>query len=115
MLKKFVRSLQTLFPFLHDLRFASQSLYRRIANKTHDPDFDAITLFNPPQNATFLDIGSNRGEAIQSMLLTKRSDINLIGIEPNPLVFPKLKKAYGNKDKVSANNYGLGDTEVSLE
>ncbi|MEO5909283.1 MAG: FkbM family methyltransferase [Pelobium sp.] len=78
-------------------------------NKAHDPDFTALKLLKFPKDKIIVDIGTNRGEAILSMLLmTKNLDCDIIGFEPNKLVFDKAKSAFSNEKRVKINNVGLG-------
>jgi FkbM family methyltransferase len=112
--KDIVRSLQTYFPALQDFRFSLQRFYRSMSNRVHEEDFDALKLFKPGTNATYLDIGTNRGEAIQSMLMRTADDVSIVGFEPNPLVFAKSNGAYGNHKRVKINNFGLGNEPLEL-
>lgn len=109
--KMFFRSIQTLFPYLHDLRFSLKFLITKITKSPHESDFNAIKFFKPPINQVFVDIGSNRGEAILSMLVTSKSIINIIGFEPNPLVYTKLKNYFKSNSRVIVYNFGLGDKD----
>ena len=108
-MKSFFRNLQTFFPFLHDLRFSVSLALNKLINRPHDADFNALELFNPPPLSHIIDIGSNRGEAIASMLLFCK-DMSIVGFEPNPLVFVKLKKRFGDHPQVMLHNLGLGNS-----
>lgn len=114
-MKKLLRSIQTYFPFLHDLRFANKFFWMRLLNKPHEEDFNAMHFFNPKPNELFLDIGSNRGEAILSMLISTKSENKIIGFEPNELVFKKLSKYYQKNNRVILHNIGLADKNDKLE
>lgn len=87
------RSVQVYFPFLQDLQVSfaekgkvgySIKLMRRISK--HFP------IYRKSSNKLFLDIGANRGEAIQSILL-KRPDANVIAFEPYDHVTQQLSPA----------------------
>lgn len=108
-MKLFLRSVQTHLPFLHDLRFKCKFLWMRLSKKPHDPDFEAIKLFSSFENEDFVDIGSNRGEAILSMLLVSKKQNKIVGFEPNPIVFKKLFKRFSDNDRVHLHNLGLSE------
>jgi len=109
MTKLVLRNLQTLFPFMHDFRFSFQFFRNQLFDKVHDADFEALAFFSPPPDLCFLDIGSNRGEAIHSMLMRMNSNNPIIGFEPNPLVFEKLHKKFNRHAHITLHNLGLGD------
>lgn len=108
-MKKVLRSVQTFFPFLHDVRFSLKFLWTNLTRKPHEKDFEALRKFRPSEEQVFVDIGSNRGEAILSMLVASGQVTHIHGFEPNPEVFQKLKKYFRNNPKVELHNFGLGD------
>lgn len=107
-LKKFVRSIQVFFPFMQDYRFTFQRFLRRLLNKTHERDFEALNLLDA-NGKLFLDIGTNRGEAIQSILMRVPS-ATIIGFEPNSIVHAKTTKVFPH---VKIFNFGLGNQDLS--
>ena len=109
-MKKIFRSIQTLFPFLHDTRFTLKMKMIGWTKNPHEEDFKALKLFQPKDDEVFVDIGSNRGEAISSMRATSSSHIKIIGFEPNPLIFDKLKKQFIKDPNVEVHNCGLGNS-----
>ena len=108
-MKKILRSIQTLFPFLHDLRFRVKFLIMKLGQKPHENDFNALKLFKPQGEQVFVDIGSNRGEAISSMLIMGNPEIPIIGFEPNPLIFAKLKSHFSGNERILVHNLGLAN------
>ena len=113
-MKKVFRSIQTLFPILHDARFSLKMMMIGITKNPHEEDFNALKLFKPKDDQVFIDIGSNRGEAISSMLATSKTAIKIIGFEPNPLIFDKLKSQFTKYKFVEVHNCGLGDLNNDL-
>ena len=113
-MKKIFRSIQTLFPFLHDARFSLKMKLIGLTKNPHEEDFKALKIFQPKQGEVFVDIGSNRGEAISSMRATASSDIKIIGFEPNPLIFDKLKNQFKDDSQIEVYNCGLGNANASL-
>lgn len=106
--KKLFRSVQVYFPFLQDLRFSTQRRLNRLLGKPHEHDFNLLRKF--PGNKgqlLFVDIGTNRGDAIMSML-TMQKNCSVVGFEPNPIVFAKTARLYKNSKKVTLHNCGLG-------
>jgi len=65
-------------------------------------------------NQVFIDIGSNRGEAITSMTSVANFENIIFGFEPNPLIFNKLKNNFNGNNRIKLNNYGLGDKNQEL-
>ena len=111
---KVFRSVQVLFPSLQDYRFQAQRKLRGFLNKTHEEDFEALTILPRTSNNLFLDIGANRGDAIHSILM-RRPDARVVGFEPNTFLMEKIKKVYKNDPRVEVRNLGLGSKEGSFE
>jgi len=109
-LKKIVRSLQVYFPFVQDLRFKIQLRLNSLLGKPHEEDFTLLKQFPDKGELLFVDIGTNRGEAIQSML-TMRKNCRIVGFEPNPIVYKKTASRYKNSKQVTIHNCGLGPTK----
>jgi FkbM family methyltransferase len=105
--KKIFRSIQVYFPFLQDLRFSTQRKLNKMLGKPHEHDFNLLRQFPDNGQLLFVDIGTNRGDAIQSMLSMKKN-CSVVGFEPNPIVFSKTAALYKNSKQVSLHNCGLG-------
>jgi FkbM family methyltransferase len=105
---KFFRSIQVYFPFLQDLRFVFRRNIRRLLNKTHEEDFEILQWLPANGHNLYVDIGANRGEAVQSMLM-RRPETHIVAFEPNSLLTKKLVKLYGKDPRVQIQNCGLGD------
>lgn len=110
--KKVLRSLQTNFPFLHDIRFRLKLGNSRRTKKPHDADFAAMKLFNPASDDVFVDVGANRGESIQSMLNFDQFDNKIVAFEPNELIFNNLKNYFNINPRVEIHNIGLGKSDL---
>jgi FkbM family methyltransferase len=105
--KKIFRSVQVYFPFLQDLRFSTQRKLNRMLGKPHEHDFNLLKKFPDNGQLLFVDIGTNRGDAIQSML-SMQKNCSVVGFEPNPIVFAKTARLYKNARQVKLHNCGLG-------
>jgi FkbM family methyltransferase len=107
-LKKFIRTVQTSFPFLLDLKFATMRKYRRWRGIPFELDFNALALFPAPKDALYLDIGANRGQSTEAILM-KTLGGPIQQFEPNLLLCEKLTDLYGSNQRVTTNAFGLAD------
>ncbi|OAD19886.1 Methyltransferase FkbM domain protein [Candidatus Thiomargarita nelsonii] len=107
-IRTFIRTMQTDFPFLLDRKFSFQRFVRNMFGNPHEADFNAIALFSDFDNALYLDVGGNRGQSIDSILLFKKNCI-VHSFEPNPILHKKLVNVYCEKQNVIIHNFGLGD------
>lgn len=110
-IKRVIRSLKTSFPFLHDTWFSLKFFLMKTIKIPHEGDFKALRLFTPEPHEIFVDIGSNRGESILSMLITFERDNKIVGFEPNLIIYKKAKKYFHGNRRVCLHNFGLGDKE----
>jgi FkbM family methyltransferase len=106
-ISKFFRSIQVYFPGFQDYRFGFQRMLRRLLDKTHEEDFEILPALPKSENKLFLDIGSNRGAATQSILM-RIPDARVIAFEPNPYLAEKFLNLYSGDKRVEAHNCGLG-------
>ncbi|HEY0654932.1 MAG TPA: FkbM family methyltransferase [Chryseosolibacter sp.] len=111
---KFFRSIQVYFPYLQDLKFDVQRSIRAITDTTHEREFEFITAFSNPLNNVFLDIGANRGDAIQSILM-RQPNARVFAFEPNGYLAEKLKRLYRSHRHVNILNCGLGDVDSEFD
>lgn len=113
-LKPIVRNLQTHFPFLHDLRFKTKLWKQSTFGSYHETDFELLKQLTYPENAILIDVGANRGEALQSMLNACPRGVKLVAFEPNPLVFNQLKKHFKTHKNITLHPVGLGSERKIL-
>jgi FkbM family methyltransferase len=111
---KVFRSFQVYFPSFQDYKFDFQRTVRKVLNRTHEEDFEILSLLPKTSSNLFLDIGANRGDAIQSILM-RRPDAKVIAFEPNPLLVSKIKKIYKDDQRVSVINSGIGNKSESFD
>jgi FkbM family methyltransferase len=114
-MKKFLRTLQVNFPYLLDAKFSVMRVIRNTLKVPFEDDFNALSLFPPVDNALFLDVGANRGQSTDAILM-KQKNIRIELFEPNELLYDKLKDLFGGDDRMVIHNFGLGDevTEGTL-
>jgi FkbM family methyltransferase len=111
---KLLRTLQANFPSLLDAKFAARSLAARVLKRPHDPDFRALSLFPDIEGALYLDIGGNRGQSIEAILMFTHHSC-IWSFEPNPLLSEKLERRFRNQGRVSINGFGLGDQDGAFK
>ena len=86
-------------------------LLRRTLRLPSESDFSALALFPDIDGALYLDVGANRGQSADSILLTqKRARLHLF--EPNAMLYEKLRSLFGGDARVAIDNFGLGDETV---
>ena len=68
--RKLLRTLQVRVPHLQNAKYAVKRAYSRVRGTPSEPDFRAILLFPDRAGKLFLDIGANRGQSIEAILLT---------------------------------------------
>lgn len=97
---------------MQDFKFQAKRLIRSVLKQTHDKDFDALVLpeLRASDNHLFLDVGANRGESIQSILM-RRPDAKVVAFEPNSILMDKIGRLYKDDPRVSIQNIGLGSEE----
>lgn len=111
-LKKLLRTIQVHFPALLDAKFAAMRAWRQFRGVPFDADFEGIRLLPRPDGALFLDVGANRGQSTDAiLLLTKNCRVQLF--EPNPLLCGKLRRQFGGNSRVAINEFGLGNKMMS--
>jgi FkbM family methyltransferase len=111
-MKKLLRTLQVNFPGLLDMKFSLMRSARAVLHKPFEYDFNAITLFPDVDNALYLDIGANRGQSTDAILMAKKN-VRIRMFEPNRLLFHKLENMFSNDSRVTLDNFGIGDKEMS--
>jgi FkbM family methyltransferase len=99
---------QSDFPFLLDAKFAVRRSVSKALRRPHDADFRALALFPDIDGALYLDVGANRGQSTEAMLMFSRRSC-IWSFEPNPLLSEKLKRQFRHENRVVVKDFGLGD------
>lgn len=86
----------------------------RWTGHVHEADFKALDAFRFNEGEVIADVGSNRGEALQSLLIAAPESMKLVGFEPNPWVFQKLNRRFGRHPRVELHHVGVADIESSI-
>ncbi len=115
-IKDIIRNWQTYVPFLHDIRYDIQFAWRKIKGQAHEADFELLSQISIPPGMDILDVGANRGESLQSLLIVSRIKNNqFYSFEPHGTIFKKLKSRYGEHKGISLRNYGLGEKKGNFQ
>jgi FkbM family methyltransferase len=83
-------------------------------DQTHEKEFELVNVFSNPLNTVFVDIGANRGDAIQSILM-RQPDSKVFAFEPNGYLSGKLNRLYGKDERVKIFNFGLGSETSNFD
>ena len=112
-LKKPVRTVQSFFPSLKQTKDQFYHSYRRLRRIPSDHDFSAIELLKDRLHGTYVDIGANTGQSIESIKLYA-PDAKIVSFEPNPELAAMLTSRYKSDPNVTIRGVGLSDTVTTL-
>ena len=107
-MKRLIRTLQTWFPMFLETKFTVVRFLRRILKTPFESDFRAIQYFPGLDQALFLDVGGNRGQSTDAIMLYAENCLIHI-FEPNPALSEKLEHLFTKKNQVHVHKFGLGD------
>ena len=113
MWRKSLRTAQNFFPVLQEAKNHFYYLSRRYARTVHDREFGVVRLLPRQPGDLFVDVGANRGQSIMA-IRHYRPDARIVSFEPNPLVFERLRRRFGQTPGVSLRNLGLGSETAEL-
>jgi FkbM family methyltransferase len=108
-LKKALRTLQSELPFVKEAKDGLYLYARRRLRIPHERDFEALRLIPKHWPGSFLDVGANQGQSIESIRLF-RPDAEVISFEPNPGLARTLASRYERHKNVHVIAKGLGDS-----
>lgn len=114
MLKSYIRTVQTYFPKLVDIKFDVVRHINRIAKHPSEPTYRLFSWFPFSADGEFLDVGGNRGQTIDSFRLYHKTR-RVRSFEPNPILFRRLQQRYQGDVNVFVNGFGLGEIDGSFE
>jgi len=106
--RKLLRTLQVYFPYLVEFKFALMRLFRNRLGIPFESVFRAVSLFPDIDEALFLDVGANRGQSADAILMM-RKNVQLQLFEPNQFLCERLRSLFGDNRGIVINNFGLGD------
>lgn len=111
-IKRYIRTAQTFFPWLPDVKSNLQEQFARVTGQPFEADFAALRLFGG-EGRLHLDIGANRGQSIAA-IRTVASRPRIVAFEPNPRLAAALSRRYGDLADVRIEPVGLGEREDSF-
>lgn len=107
-LRKLLRSVQVFLPFAQDARFAVQRLWQRWGGRPSEPDLLAVPLLGLEPGALILDVGANRGLALD-LLLRLAPQARIVAFEPNARLAAKLAARHRGDPRVEVRAQALGE------
>ncbi len=109
-MEKLLRTLQVNFPYLLDTKFAVKSLVSRVMRRPQERDFHALSLFPDIHGALYLDVGANRGQSTEAILMLTRNS-SVLAFEPNLLLCDKIARKFRDNKRVAVDAFGLGNQD----
>src|SRR4051812_17266524 len=96
------------YPSFWDFKASVYATTRRCLRIPHERDFSVLTLIPPSLEGCYIDVGGNKGQSIESILLFKPT-ADVYSFEPNPLLAQKLKTRYRSQANIRVIPKGLSD------
>lgn len=114
MVKKLLRTAQTYFPGLQDVRFTTQMKLFRALGRPYRPQYWAMRSFQA-ETPLLVDVGASRGMSIAT-LRTMQPDADIIGFEANIHIAEQTRKLFQEDTRIRIEPVGLGakDDELTL-
>ena len=110
---KAVRTLQSEFWFLKEAKDALYLHGRRLLHMPHEADFRAVRLIADKFAGSFIDVGANQGQSIESIRLFAK-DARIVAFEPNPAICSVLMRRYWGASGIEVRGVGLSDRKTVL-
>jgi FkbM family methyltransferase len=108
--RNLVRTVQVRFPALQSAKYTAKRFLTRTFRTLTEPDFAALRLFPNLQDKLFLDVGANRGQSIEDLLLVAPQG-RVVSFDANGSLGQELQRIYRHNERVTVHDFGLGDTE----
>jgi len=107
-LRKLLLSCQSDYPVIVKVKDRGYAMVRRWLRVPHEHEFNVLKLIPSTLKGCYVDIGANKGQSIQSILLFRPTE-EIISFEPNPLLAEQLVTRYRNRPNVRLIGKGLSD------
>lgn len=105
--KRFLRTAQTYVPSLKEPQLAARRWLRNLTSIPHENDFRVIRLFPDDPQLVYIDVGANRGQSIDDIIMAKPNAI-IHAFEPNGKLASVLDQRYKEKSNVNVHRLALG-------
>jgi FkbM family methyltransferase len=113
-MKTLLRTAQTYLPWAPDAKYLLQRSVRRALRRPHDADFRALASMGMGARPVVLDVGANRGQSIDAVLLAYPGAA-ITAFEPNPRLARQLDRRYAGRRNVDVRSFGLGAVAGDFE
>ncbi len=107
------RTVQVRFPVLQSAKYTAKRFLTRTFGTLSEPDFAALKLFPDLQDKLLLDVGANRGQSIEALLLVAPQS-RIMSFEANGPLGQQLQRVYRHNPRVTVHDFGLGDIDQSI-
>lgn len=107
--KRVLRTVQSETPFLKEAKEICYFYARRRLRIPHENDFKILKFIYSGLRGCYVDVGANRGQSIESILLFK-PEAEIISFEANPNLAKKLIARYRAQKNVRVVAAGLADS-----
>ena len=111
--KKLLRSLIVFTPRLQGARFRAEAMLVRALRRPYRPEFAGLRAL-PLREPLVLDVGCNRGIAVET-ILAMRPDARVIGFEANAMLAADTKRWFAHDPRVEILPFGLGSRASSID
>lgn len=108
-IRKSLLTLQSEVAFLTGVKEAFYRFSRRLLRIPHENDFRLLKLVRSDADDCYIDVGANKGQSIESILLFK-PDARIVSFEPNVGLAQKLEMRYGGRENIRIVPKGLADS-----
>jgi FkbM family methyltransferase len=109
-LAKLLRSVQSEFPFLKEMKDGYYYYSRKLLSRPHEEDFLALRFIPADVQGCIVDVGANHGQSIES-IKTVRPEARILSFEANGMLAERLLARYRNRSDVAVFPFGLADEE----
>ena len=107
---KLIRSVQSEFGSLKEAKDSFYYRFRKLIARPHERDFLALRFIPDEIPGSYVDVGANHGQSIESIKLIKPL-AQVCSFEANTLLAERLTARYRNRADVTVHPFGLADKE----
>jgi FkbM family methyltransferase len=107
------RTVQVRFPVLQSAKYTAKRFLTRTFGTLSEPDFAALKLFPDLHDKLLLDVGANRGQSIEALLLVAPQS-RIMSFEANGSLGQQLQRVYRPNPRVTVHDFGLGDIDQTI-
>lgn len=111
-LGKLIRTLQSELYFLKEGKDAAYYHFRKLMRQPHEGEFEALRFVPEGLPGSFLDVGANHGQSLESIKLFK-PNAHVCCFEANRALAEKLQQRYPDRADIEIMPFGLADQKLS--